>query len=101
LAPAIQRLDDFTRQLEILNPKGKIKEGWDRLNRLKQHLRSLHPQNVLKKGYSILFSEKGDSIILSAKDLQPNQKFTALLQDGKVAATINQVTENVPGNSLF
>lgn len=101
LAPAIQRLDDFTRQLEILNPKGKIKENWDRLNRLKQHLRSLHPQNVLKKGYAILFSEKGDSIILSAKDLQPNQKFTALLQDGKVAATINQVTENVPGNSLF
>ncbi len=101
LAPAIQRLDDFSRQLEMLNPKVKIKEGWDRLNRLKQHLRSLHPQNVLKKGYAILFSEKGDSIILSAKDLQPNQKFTALLHDGKAVATMNQVIDNVPGNSLF
>ncbi len=101
LAPTIQRLDDFSRQLEILNPKGRIKESWDRLNRLKMHLRSLHPQNVLKKGYAILFSEKGDSIILSANDLQPNQKFTALLHDGKVAATTNQVTEHVPGNSLF
>lgn len=101
LSPAIQRLDDFSRQLEILNPKGKIREGWDKLNRLKTHLRSLHPQNVLKKGYAILFSEKGDSIILSAKDLEPNQKFTALLHDGKVSATTNQVTEHVPGNSLF
>lgn len=101
LAPAIQRLDDFSRQLEILNPKGKIKENWDRLNRLKHHLRSLHPQNILKKGYTILFSEKGDSIILSAKGLQPNQKITALLHDGKAAVTVNQVMENANGNSLF
>jgi exodeoxyribonuclease VII large subunit len=101
LAPAIQRLDEFSQRLEILNPKNKIKEGWDRLNRLKTHLRSLHPQNVLKKGYAILFSENGDSIILSAKDLQSNQKFTALLHDGKAIATINEVKENVAGNSLF
>lgn len=100
LAPAIQRLDDFSRQLERLNPKEKIAEGWDRLNRVKQHLRSLHPQNVLKKGYTILFSEKDDSIILSAKDLQPQQTFRALLHDGKVAATVNKV-ENGTGNSLF
>jgi exodeoxyribonuclease VII large subunit len=101
LAPAIQRLDDFARQLELLNPKQKVKEGWDRLNRVKQHLQSLHPQNVLKKGYAILFSEKGDSIILSAKDLQPNQTFSALLHDGKAIATTNQVIKNVAGNSLF
>lgn len=101
LAPAIQRLDDFTRQLELIHPKFKIKENWDRLTRVKQHLRSLHPQNVLKKGYAILFSEKDNSIILSAKQLGPNQSFTALLHDGKVSATTNQVTENVPGNALF
>ncbi len=94
LAPAIQRLDDFTRQLEMLNPKEKIAEGWDKLNRLKRHLASLHPQNILKKGYTILFTEKGDSIILSAKDLKPDQKFVAQLHDGRVAATTNQVIEN-------
>lgn len=94
LAPAIQRLDDFTRQLEMLNPKEKIAEGWDKLNRVKRHLASLHPQNILKKGYTILFTEKENSIILSAKDLKPDQKFVAQLHDGKVAATINQVVEN-------
>ncbi len=101
LSPLIQRLDDYTRQLELLNPSDKIAEGWDRLKRVKQHLKSLHPQNILKKGYTILFSEKENSIILSAKDLQPDQKITALLHDGKVSATVNQVTENGPGNTFF
>lgn len=101
LASTIQRLDDFTRQLELLNPKEKISKNWERLNRVKDHLRSLHPQNVLKKGYAILFSEKNNSIILSAKDLQPGETFKALLQDGKVAATVNMVTENDSRNSLF
>lgn len=100
LAPLIQRLDDFSRQLEILSPKGKINEYRDRLERLKHHLQSLHPNNVLKKGYAILFSEKSNSIILSAKDLQPSQTIKALLHDGKAKAQIQEVTIE-SGNSLF
>jgi len=100
LAPAIQRLDDFSRQLERVNPKEKIREGRDRLNRLTHHLRSLHPQNILNKGYTILFSEKDNSIILSARDIQPEQKIRALLHDGKAAATITEV-EHGSRNSLF
>lgn len=122
LAPLIQRLDDFSRQLELLNPLNQIAQltvrlssysprlkssfeqllrvKRERLSRLKEHLNSLNPKNVLKKGYTILFSEKGDSIILSAKDLQPDQRFTALLSDGKIAATVNKV-ENESRNTLF
>lgn len=91
LAPLIQRLDDFSRRLELSNPKGKIKDCQDRLERLTRHLQSLHPQNVLKKGYSILLSEKDGSIILSAKDLSPNQKVSLLLPDGKAKAQIQEV----------
>lgn len=91
LSPWIQRLDDFTRQLELLNPKTKINDHWDRLNRLKHHLLSLHPNNVLKKGYAILFSEKDNSIILNAKDLQPHQKIKARLHDGEIVAQIQEV----------
>lgn len=101
LAPAIQRLDDFSRQLERVHPRLRIAEGWDRLNRVKHHLNSLHPNNVLKKGYTILFSPKDDSIILSAKDLQPGQTFRALFHDGKAAATVNEVTVNESGTTLF
>lgn len=101
LAQTMQKLDDYSRQLELLNPKLKIDQAKERLKRLKEHLRSLHPQNLLTKGYAILFSEKGNSIILSAKDLQPTQKFTARLWDGKIAATVNQAIENEPGSTLF
>lgn len=61
------------------------------------HLRtafaSLHPKNLLKNGYAMLFSEKDRSIILSVKDLQPNQTFTAVLADGRVSATAFKIEE--------
>ncbi len=101
LAPAIQRLDDFARGLERVHPKFKIQEYRDRLNRLTHHLQSLHPNNVLKKGYAILFSEKGDSVILSAKDLRQGQTVTALLQDGKAGAQIQEIVLNESGNSFL
>ena len=63
----------------------------ERLNRSADHLRSLNPENLLQKGYSILFSEKGDSIILSATDLQPGLPFRVRLHDGQVVATANEV----------
>jgi exodeoxyribonuclease VII large subunit len=101
LSPLIQRLDDYSRQLERLNPLQKIADMRSRLERVKQHLKSLHPQNILKKGYSILFTEKDDSIILSAQDLKPDQKIKALLPDGKVSLTVNEVLENGRGNTFF
>lgn len=101
LAEPIQRLDDFARGLQRVNPSARIKEGRERLRWVTGHLNSLNPQNLLKKGYAILFSENGDSIILSAKELAPNQKFSALLHDGKVAATVNQVVENGTGNTFL
>lgn len=117
------RLDSLARQLELLKPSAQItqlkakfaaypprfrtamqqilrqkKEGTRRLEDL---LRSLHPKNLLKKGYTILFSEKGDSIILSSKELQPHQKFSVLLQDGKISATVNQIQEDDRTHTLF
>lgn len=96
LAPAIQRLDDFAHKLELLNPKGKIKEYRDRLNRLTHHLRSLHPNQVLKKGYAIVMTEKA---VLSVGELQPNQTVSIVLHDGKAGARIEEIHES--RNSLF
>jgi exodeoxyribonuclease VII large subunit len=61
---------------------------------------SLHPKNLLKKGYSILFSEKGDSIILSVKDLRLNQPFTAVLADGRIRGAALQI-EKTPDGPLL
>jgi exodeoxyribonuclease VII large subunit len=116
-------LISLSQRLELLKPSLQIRELADRLagyplrlltaaqqalrskkeglHRLQQHFRSLHPQNLLKQGYSILFSEKGDSIILSSKDLQPEHSFTVLMHDGKVKATVNQIEDNDPRNPFF
>ncbi len=117
------RLESLGRQMELLKPSAQIaqlkerlssflprfeqamsqavRQPKERLQRLTDHLCSIHPKNLLKKGYTILFSEKGDSIILSAKEIQVSQKFTALMHDGRVAATANHVEENGSRSTLF
>ncbi len=107
LAGAYQLLDSSKSNLEVLQPSKQIAqwkerftpfpqrfemavipsitEKKERLKRLWEHLKSLDPQNLLKKGYSILFSDT--TVIHSAKNLQPGQSFTALLHDGKIRAT--------------
>lgn len=123
LAQPIQQLDAIRASLEILKPSNQIahwlerlapypdkiltamslgmRQKNERLNRVTEHLRSINPQNLLKKGYSILFSEKEGSIILSVKDLPANQTFTALLQDGRIHATVNHPEANEPRDTLF
>ncbi|MBS0625318.1 MAG: exodeoxyribonuclease VII large subunit [Verrucomicrobia bacterium] len=63
----------------------------EKLKRVSEHLRSLNPDRLLQKGYAILFAEKEDSIILSAKDLTPQKQFHIRLHDGHVTATANKV----------
>lgn len=77
------------KELENLLKK-ELSARKERLTKLIAHLKSLDPAELLKKGYSILFSEKDKSIILSIKELSVNQKFYALLSDGKVRAKVEE-----------
>lgn len=72
----------------------------DRLDRLQKALTSVHPKNLLQKGYAMLFSEKRDSIILSSKELQSNQKFIAVLEDGEILSSALNITETPNGPHL-
>src|SRR5207253_69885 len=67
-------------------------QRYHRLNRMEDLLKALDPQSVLKKGYSILFTEKESLVINSIKKLQNGQKARLLLSDGEVIITINEVT---------
>ncbi len=62
----------------------------DRLKAISEHLCSLNPHNLLKKGYSILKTKNG-LVLKSANELAPNELFTALLHDGQIEATANEV----------
>ena len=61
---------------------------------LASHIKSIDPKNLLKKGYSILFSEKDNSIILSCQQVEKKQKIYALVSDGKIKA-ITEETEKL------
>jgi len=102
----------MTNQLKSLNPKSKISNKKieldylkkqlnstlkntldikkERLDKLISHMRSIDPKNLLKKGYSILFSEKDASIILSIDNIKIGEKFTALISDGKINAKVEK-----------
>ena len=108
-----QKLNQARSSLSALKPKNQIKnlaerfapyatqlssamqtnvhQKKEKLYGIWEHLKSLNPNSLLRKGYSILFMEKDASIILSAKNLQPNQTFIARLHDGHVTAVAKQI----------
>lgn len=114
LATPIQQLDAAMQRLSLLNPTNQIaslrekfasypdqlelalshalKTKQERLRSLIDHLLSINPKNLLKKGYSLLFSEKDNSLILSVKNTQPNQPLKALVHDGTISATVTSTS---------
>lgn len=76
----------------------RVKE--QKLLALNEHLNSLNPKNILKKGYSILQTNSG-SVVLSAKELAPNTTFTALLHDGRIDATAHGIKPYDTTNPLL
>lgn len=63
------------------------------LSKISMHLSDIDPKNLLKKGFTILFSEIDHSIILSVKELQKNQKIIAQLCDGTIRANVEDVIQ--------
>ena len=104
------RLDFLNQRLSLLTPSHKVKilqqnlltfskrflyvlENFlkikkEKLFQLKSHLVSIDPKNLLEKGYSIIMSEKTNSLILSTKDVEKGDKITAIIKDGKIKAKV-------------
>ncbi|MBJ7449600.1 MAG: exodeoxyribonuclease VII large subunit [Parachlamydiales bacterium] len=81
-----QILDNRYKQL--LNAKSQ------RLGYLVDHLRAIDPKALLNKGYSILFSEKDGSLIISTSNLQPNETLRAHLSDGEARLQVKEVLKS-------
>jgi exodeoxyribonuclease VII large subunit len=79
------------KQLLLLTPKNHIQRKMRELAQLTEHLRSIDPRNLLTKGYSILFQEKEDCVILSTQELAVSHKIRIRLQDGQALATIDEI----------
>jgi exodeoxyribonuclease VII large subunit len=80
-------LKNFENQLCLLNPSTKITTYREKLKSLAAHLKSIDPKNVLKKGYTLIFREKGDSVIVSSKELAIGEKLRIQFHDGQTTVT--------------
>ncbi len=90
LATYKAEIQDLHQQIFIAMQQ-RLRREKERVFQLQQHLNSLDPKNLLQRGYSILFSEKNHSVILSAQELSAGDQVYAQLGNGKIVATVNEV----------
>jgi exodeoxyribonuclease VII large subunit len=79
------------KQAVALKPTTQIAHRKQTLKQLQAHLSAIDPRNLLRKGYALLYDEKEGSVILSTKQLKPQQGVRLQLGDGKAVASITQV----------
>jgi exodeoxyribonuclease VII large subunit len=85
-----QRLEFLNKNLTTaFNHNNTLR--FQKLLSLQEKLCALDPKNLLKKGYTILFSENRSSLIISSSDVKENDKITAKLFDGELLLTVNNV----------
>ena len=61
--------------------------------RLKNSLEQLNPQNVLARGYSLVFDAKGE-LISNSQQLKVNQPINIMLHRGDARATISEINDS-------
>ncbi len=61
---------------------------------LQSQLTTIDPKNLLKKGYSLSFSKKDNSVITSVNKLSKNQQLRLLFFDGEATATVDEIMTN-------
>lgn len=85
------KIQGLRRQLENFDPLVRVQYLKKQFQQLKSHLEAINPKNLLKKGYSIVFHEKSDSIIFSKQELQLEDTIRVLTQDGEFKAKIYEI----------
>ncbi len=116
LAKSIQMLDEKSSQLDrsiqykLDHTKGRLRhmmEKWEqkntyhqiqekkkRLESYQNHLHAINPKQLLKKGYTILFSKNKSSVIVSSKEIEVGDTIFAKLQDGDLKAEVTHKDTN-------
>lgn len=64
-----------------------------KLDHLAEMLHALDPKNLLRKGYSILFAENGESVINSVSKLNEGERVKLLLSDGEAQMTVDSLKQ--------
>ena len=87
-----EKKEDVDTLLEDLNEalKDLLKHQNDEVENYSKQLEILNPKAVLSRGYSISLDENGKAI-KSVKDVKENQTIVTLLEDGEVSSTVIKI----------
>lgn len=88
------RISGLEKQMQAINPAQRLAQKRENLKRLVSHLKAIDPKNLLQKGYSIVFSQKDNSVIMSAKSLTQKDQVRMQFADGSVSAEVVSGKEN-------
>ena len=76
-----------TKELtRIMN--SRLSQEKERIEKLKNHLQAINPRNLLKKGFSIAFHEKNDSVILSTSEVKKGDRLKIQFSDGNILVKV-------------
>ena len=66
--------------------KNKIIKKKQEISSITRQLLNLSPENVLKRGYSIVFKEDGKTILSNSEDVALNETFKVKMAKGLIIA---------------
>lgn len=91
-----QQIKRLRIRLEAIQEKmdhflqARIQEKKLGLLRISHLIEAMNPRALLKRGYSILFSENKNSVINSVNMIKEEERATLLLSDGTLSVTVNK-----------
>lgn len=88
-----QQLEGYAKGLSVAIRQA-IQRKKEHLKRLSQHIDSVNPKTILKKGYCIPFAEKGNSVMMSSRAAVPGEGMRLRFHDGIVRARVEEADGN-------
>ncbi|AJY77253.1 exodeoxyribonuclease VII large subunit [Paenibacillus beijingensis] len=88
-----ERLRDNVKRLEGAMAL-TVKDNRHKLGAAIRHLDALSPLKVMSRGYSLVYDDKGKTIIRSIADIQPGDLLRVKLTDGTVDAHVWSIKED-------
>ena len=85
--------EEKTKVFYLFSPMRRIESLKEKIASIREHLSSVNPENLLKKGYSLIFIENTKKIISSYKQLKKDQKVEIRLSDGTALGKIETLKE--------
>lgn len=87
------RVDDqLDAARTLLTHRVELSKG--QVDRLATALRTLSPQDTLRRGYSIVVDRETGSVVSSARETQPGSSLDITLNEGTIAVSVEKVSAN-------